>query len=49
MYSQRKKGMSSKGTIHILRKHLKGDGGQKMTIFAYFQYQKHAYVEGQKF
>ena len=24
------------GTIHILRNHLKGAGGQKMLIFAYF-------------
>ena len=35
------------GTIHILRKHLEGGGGiQKMAIFAYNQFLKHAYLGG---
>ena len=32
------KNCSCLGTIHILRKHLQEGGGQKMPIFAYFQY-----------
>ena len=29
---------AAEGTIYLLRKHLYWEGGQKMQIFAYFQY-----------
>lgn len=36
------------GTIHVLRNHKKGEGGQKMSIFDYVQYLKYVITKGRE-